>query len=392
MARYCGSMAPPFRLSRMHAPMSFAVILLVIGAAQALLLAIAVRVRRENAAANRILSVLLALIAVNLSVVAGYQLSPAPSRWLFVARALVSLFPFLYASAFYLYARTLTTTRRPSRSDLLHLGGLALLMAWALDGAIRLRYDALQGTAGLWAFKDVAMFAYGLPYVAASVWLGQRYRRALMQQHSTVERRHALAWVGWMALGQAAIWGLGLVNRWLPLPGGSSLVYGAISTWICVLGYISLTQPAAEPHPEIVEPLPSREEPEDPRAVDVEARLASLMQDHALYREPALTIGQVAKRSGYPEYLVSAVINRRLGGNFWEYVNRLRVEAACAALADPEDDRSVLDIAYDAGFTSKSTFNAAFKRLTGKTPSAFRHGSLSAGGQRGATATRTPAG
>ena len=385
-------MAPPFPRLRMQANMPFTAILLVIGAAQAILLAVALRVRRENAAANRILSVLLALIAVNLSVVAGYQLSPAPSPGLFAARALVSLFPFLYASLFYLYARTLTTTRGLGRRDLLHLAGLLLLLAWALDGAVGLQYDTRQATTRLWAFKDAAMFAYGLPYVGASVWLGQRYRRALMQQHSTVERRHAMAWVGWMALGQAAIWGLGLVNRWLPLPGGSSLVYGAVSSWICVLGYISLTQPAAEPHPEIVEPAPSREEPEDPRAADVEARLASLMQDHALYREPALTIGQVAKRSGYPEYLVSAVINRRLGGNFWEYVNRLRIEAACAALADPADSRSVLEIAYDAGFTSKSTFNAAFKRLTGKTPSAFRHGSLSAGDRRGEGATRTPAG
>ncbi|NUO71735.1 MAG: helix-turn-helix transcriptional regulator, partial [Frateuria sp.] len=94
-----------------------------------------------------------------------------------------------------------------------------------------------------------------------------------------------------------------------------------------------------------------------------------------LYLEPALTIGQVAKRSGYPEYLVSAVINRRMGGSFWEYVNRLRVEAARERLADPADARTVLDIAYACGFTSKSTFNAAFKRQVGQTPSGYR-GSL----------------
>ena len=135
-------------------------------------------------------------------------------------------------------------------------------------------------------------------------------------------------------------------------------------------------------------PLKNTDFSRDPKAVE------ALNNDPLIAHEtqPALTIGQVAKRSGYPEYLVSAVINRRLGGNFWEYVNRLRIEAACAALADPADSRSVLEIAYDAGFTSKSTFNAAFKRLTGKTPSAFRHGSLSAGDRRGAGATRTPAG
>lgn len=371
--------------------MSFAEILLVVGAAQAALLAPALWLRRENAEANRILAVMLCLLAVNLSVVAAYQSSPAPRPLLFAARALVSLFPFMYASLFFLHARALATRRPFGRRDLPHLAGVLLVLVWAIAGIASLRDSVAVDTPWMWTYRDHVMFLYGLPYVGASVLLGRRYRRALMDRHSSIER-HALTWVGWMSLGQAAIWALGLLNRWQPLPGGSSLVYGAIALWICMLGYLGLTRPIAEPHPEIVEPGPSREEPEDPRAADVEARLASLMQDHALYREPALTIGQVAKRSGYPEYLVSAVINRRLGGNFWEYVNRLRVEAACAALADPEDDRSVLDIAYDAGFTSKSTFNAAFKRLTGKTPSAFRHGSLSAGGQRGATATRTPAG
>jgi AraC-like DNA-binding protein len=85
-----------------------------------------------------------------------------------------------------------------------------------------------------------------------------------------------------------------------------------------------------------------------------------------------LTIGQVARRSGYPEYLVSAVINRRFGGTFWDYINRLRVEAARACLADAGDTRGILDIAYACGFTSKSTFNAAFKRQIGDTPSAYR--------------------
>ncbi|NMW26184.1 helix-turn-helix transcriptional regulator, partial [Rhodanobacter denitrificans] len=105
----------------------------------------------------------------------------------------------------------------------------------------------------------------------------------------------------------------------------------------------------------------------------VETRLAQLMGgDEALYREPALTIGQVARRSGYPEYLVSAVINRRFGGTFWDYINRLRVEAVRVRLADRGDARTILDIAYDCGFTSKSTFNAAFKRQVGETPSNYR--------------------
>ena len=109
------------------------------------------------------------------------------------------------------------------------------------------------------------------------------------------------------------------------------------------------------------------------RFVEVEERLAQLMSGNApLYLEPALTIGQVAKRSGYPEYLVSAVINRRLGGSFCDYINRLRVEAVRVQLAEPSESRTILDLAYACGFTSKSTFNAAFKREVGDTPSHYR--------------------
>jgi AraC-like DNA-binding protein len=143
-----------------------------------------------------------------------------------------------------------------------------------------------------------------------------------------------------------------------------------------VVGWFSLNQPpvAVEPDPPPA-PAPERADaaPDDARADAVEARLAELMDGSApLYLEPALTIGEVARRSGYPEYLVSTVINRRSGGTFWDYINRLRVEAARACLADAGDTRTILDIAYACGFTSKSTFNAAFKRQVGETPSGYR--------------------
>src|SRR5690606_30170423 len=145
---------------------------------------------------------------------------------------------------------------------------------------------------------------------------------------------------------------------------------------VCVVGWFSLGQPPiAEPLREqatVADPMP-REDDDDPRFDAVEARLSALMSEQALYREPALGIAQLARRSGYPEYLVSAVINRRLGGNFWEYVNRHRVEAVRACLADADDRRGILEIAYDAGFTSKSTFNTAFRRIVGETPSAYRN-------------------
>ena len=59
--------------------------------------------------------------------------------------------------------------------------------------------------------------------------------------------------------------------------------------------------------------------------------------------------------------------------SFYDYVNGLRVEAVKATLARPQSNgRSVLDIALECGFGSKSTFNAAFRKATGMAPSAYR--------------------
>jgi AraC-like DNA-binding protein len=71
-----------------------------------------------------------------------------------------------------------------------------------------------------------------------------------------------------------------------------------------------------------------------------------------------------------PHY-VSQVISQEFASNFYDLVNRHRIEHAKRLLrADPEGN--VLTIAMDSGFNSKSAFHVAFRRCTGTTPSNFR--------------------
>lgn len=379
--------------------MSISLALLVMGMSQAGLLALALRLRKENVAANRLLSLLMALLALHLGVMAWYAHAPTPIA--FKSRGVVSFFPFLYGSLFYLYARTLATRQRLGWGDAWHAGGLLLVLAWsvwvfALDrqDTDRLHSGILAGQAPLiWRYSAIGIFAYSLPYVVAGLLICLRHRRTLLQRRADADR-HSLSWVAVMAAGQLAIWGVALLNSGMGLPGGSATVFAVVSIWVCVLGYLSLTQVAVEPLPDDPSPVAAAGDsvPADPRCAEVMEKLTRLMDQQALYREPALTIGQLAKRSGYPEYLVSEVINRQLGGNFWEYINRLRIEAVRVALADPADTRSILEIAYDAGFTSKSTFNAAFKRLLGQTPSAYRQTARQSASALHAEAAHKPAG
>ena len=351
-------------------------------AVQAALLSLALWRRATNREANRLLGVWVALTGIDLAVKALYWHLLSP-EW-FRAYRFVALFPFLYGSLFYLYVRALTTGRGFRARDVVHLAGFALMLVangyvLAMDRAhlqaLSARWIAGERAVGAWF--DVPLFLYSLSYVSAALVRVRDYRRQLRQRRSDADRM-SLRWIDVMAGFQIVIWCLAIVQSLVYLPVFNyGLLFGLVAAWVCVVGWFSLGQPPIPAPPaaeETAEATPV-EAPvaDEARYAAVEMRLAQLMDGEApLYMEPALTIGQVAKRSGYPEYLVSAVINRRLGGSFWEYVNRLRVEAVRVRLADPGETRTLLDIAYACGFTSKSTFNAAFKRQVGETPSGYR--------------------
>jgi len=73
-----------------------------------------------------------------------------------------------------------------------------------------------------------------------------------------------------------------------------------------------------------------------------------------------------------PRHL-SQVINENLNRNFFDFVNRYRVEEAKKLLINLDKSRnSILDVAFDSGFNSKSSFNMIFKKYTAMTPSQFR--------------------
>lgn len=350
------------------------IVLYAIGAVQAGMLATALWRRPANAPANRVLSAWLAIVAVDLAVKALHMASP--DAGLAPAFRIARLLPFAYAPLFFVYVRSLTTGRAPGGRAFVHGGWFLAMLAWA---AWRWLSGEPLVAGGAWEARwlDPVLFSVAFAYLVSAMFQIRRHRAWLRDRRSDADRL-SLHWLALMAACQFAIWGIAAAHWLLKLPlVDYLLIYAAVAAWVCVVGWFSQGLPpvvvaqAGEPG---AAGLASAAAPsgDDPRFDEVQARLSGLMSAQAMYREPALTIAQLARRSGYPEYLVSTVINRRLGGTFWEYVNRHRIEAVRACLADAGDARSILDIAYDAGFTSKSTFNTAFKRIVGETPSAYR--------------------
>ncbi|MCB2113513.1 MAG: helix-turn-helix transcriptional regulator [Parvularculaceae bacterium] len=96
------------------------------------------------------------------------------------------------------------------------------------------------------------------------------------------------------------------------------------------------------------------------------------------FLKPDLTIGALADQLGWPREEVTRAV-RVNDENFFDCINRYRVEEARRLIADPANaDITLLSLAYDAGFGSKSTFNAAFRRRFGMSPSKFRAQALRA--------------
>ncbi|MEP0263695.1 helix-turn-helix domain-containing protein [Dokdonia sp.] len=91
------------------------------------------------------------------------------------------------------------------------------------------------------------------------------------------------------------------------------------------------------------------------------------------YLDSNLSLETLADELQLSKSYLSRIINHELGTSFSEYINSLRVEEAKTHLRNPEFSRyTVVAIGLEAGFNSKTTFNNAFKKFTGLTPSQFR--------------------
>ena len=100
--------------------------------------------------------------------------------------------------------------------------------------------------------------------------------------------------------------------------------------------------------------------------------LEKYMSEEKPYLYSNLTVEQLARKMEVQPRELSRAINQGLGKNFFEFISRYRIEEAKRQLDDATNTNSILQIMYESGFNSKSVFNTAFKKATGKTPSQYR--------------------
>ena len=102
--------------------------------------------------------------------------------------------------------------------------------------------------------------------------------------------------------------------------------------------------------------------------------IEALMETDKPYQDPEFTLARMSDRLGIPKRHISQVINEMRNKNFNDFINEYRISEALELLRNKEEELRIFEIMYDVGFNSKSSFNIAFKRFTGQTPTKFKQG------------------
>ncbi|WP_428151906.1 helix-turn-helix domain-containing protein [Brevundimonas sp.] len=352
------------------------VALLALCSVQLLALAVAVSRQDANRTANRILAAVLVVLS---GVLTPYSIgfAGAYDAWRGLTFAPFAI-PLALPPLLFGYTHALVRGRLPERFGL-HLVPPGLQLAYALVCfalPLDLKWDWYTGGHDRFVsplFDIALLVSLGL-YAAASLRRLRDYRRDLAEARSD-DDRFAAAWLSRVIVALVAVLAIyAAFTVWDWISGGidyfqeTGLYLGlaGIGLYLGVEGWR---------HAALRFPVPAAPSALDPAtgpdwqavAADFDARV----REAGWAREPELGLPVLARRLATNTGRLSRAINQGLGMNFSAWINGLRAEAVAAALdAGSQDD--LLTLAFDAGFSSKASFNRAFHARYGVAPSRYR--------------------
>lgn len=355
-------------------------IIFLVASAQGLFIALVLwRWRRGNRLGNRLLASLVALFSVSMAEYVLYWTNQV-YYWPHMANVSVN-FPFFYGSLLWLYLRTIYEGKPLTWKDLWHLIPPLLasipFLSWYLAdftlkqqvvaGEARFNYPAVWIRIQFWArITHMIGFAlWNMMYVSRQPKVAGTTRWAWLLCIFHVV--FVLAYISYFVLIQFPFFNLSWDYH----------ISAVMTAMIYLIAYAGYVQPAVFEGlrwTEINVPAKYRNSGLSAEASrSLLLNLELLMQQERIYHDPDISLDKLASRLGASKHHVSQVINEHLGVSFFEYINLLRVEEARTLLAETtRSDLHVIEIAYAVGFNNKVSFNAAFKKATGMTPTEYR--------------------
>jgi AraC-like DNA-binding protein len=256
--------------------------------------------------------------------------------------------------------------------------GAVIFTVSPLPGILNRSADFPVSTVLLWVLLVAQVFEYVIPAFRKLA----RYRAALLQQVSNTTDID-LGWVRWLMHVIYGLYGSYVVVLVFVVHRVDSLhvrafLSAALCAYICALAYRGLLQKETPRLEEVPAAAPAAKyergavPPDEAR--ELCRKLEQAMESGKLYLDPDLDLSALAARVGAARNQLSYVINQNFGRNFYDFVNEYRVREVLRFMEDgSRANDKMLTLAFDAGFNSKPTFNSVFKKITGRTPSDYRH-------------------
>jgi len=286
------------------------------------------------------------------------------------------------------------------RHGILPAAGLIVTIGfWLLPAPVRSAMFSVGDTTGhlgagvlaLAAFSLILIWSFiSLFYLLAALKRLKAFRARLKDFHSNVDGLE-LRWIDWFAAFLVVLWVASAsaligdnIGPGLIVPGEAILALtAALLLFLVAFSFTPHTGSDEFARREDASPTVAASTPPDKyarsalsreRAARLAERIETAMRDDEKYLDETLSLDGLARHLRAAPNHVSQTLNQQLETSFFDYIARWRIEAAKPILL--EDGNTILSIAYEVGFNSRSTFYKAFRRETGMTPAAFRAAAL----------------
>ena len=355
----------------------------IIGISQGIILGLLIFLNRpNNSRTYTYLSLYLVSIGLTsaLSVLEDWGLFETYT-WLYFAPV---NFLFVFPVLLYLYTREVSGFPKEKVTFKLFLPGLLEFLSWSVLFGLALAGHApdLESLSfGLFEFLYyITAFVFMITYLIKVIRFITRIKKKAEDNFSSLTNK-TLSWLRVGCYFLLITFLFPFVDELLPsLQEGTyyaeSIINSVMLFWLAIHGYKqTVVLNLRSQHAQVIEP----EKEEKTKVIPLEAdkkrfqAMAELIEEKELFKRQELTLPELAKEVGIHQKQLSFLINQFSGKNFFNFINEYRVREAQQLLTNKNFDHlSFLGIAFEAGFNSKATFNASFKKVTGQTPRQYK--------------------
>jgi AraC-like DNA-binding protein len=336
-------------------------------------------IAKKNKAANRILTILIGIsVIVFTREMLSYQLNP---KIFWRTIILTECTIYLFGPLLYLYFKKLVFRNDPNnRLSLKHcIPSLFMLgyFFWTLSIS-SYEYKLMVRSIGMFYVFFTMEFTGVLSFVFYTYLSWKIVKHLQNMKNPTPYTQQLARYIQYVLVGISFIWicwAIGIFNMYFLRNFSSIISYKLI--WICitvflfVVGYFSFTQPEIVRLP-IERKVTSKDRLSKEEIEQIQQKLQCLIEEEHMYTQSDLSLKSLAKALNTTTNNLSWLLNSVYEKTFYEYINEYRVKAFLKKIEDGEHKKqTLLSIAMDAGFNSKSTFNKTFKSLMNDTPSRY---------------------